>query len=281
MFYQCFCSSFRQFQKNMCFMNLSLKNKNAIIGGSSQGLGAAIAKSFAAAGANLLLLARNEDNLNNIINDLPNDGTQLFDYAVIDFADNSSLESILEDKLNVFGKFDIVVNNTGGPLPGSAHKSKIEDFAKGLQLHLFAYQTILSKVLDGMKANGFGRIINITSIGAKQPVDNLGVSNTVRGAISSWGKTLSRELAPYGITVNNILPGYIDTERLNLLFENIATNTHTPVESVRLNKVGDIPAGRLGKAEEIANAALFLASDFADYINGINLPVDGGLLKTL
>ena len=262
-------------------MKIDLKGKNALIGGSSQGIGAAIALRFAEAGANLLLLARSEDNLKKVISTLPNDGSQVFDYAVVDFNNLNSLSQIVSEKLIKFITFNIIVNNTGGPLPAPAHNGTIEDFSKGLTMHLFAYQTILKIVLGGMKESRYGRIINITSVGAKQPVDNLGVSNTVRGAVSAWSKTLSRELAPFGITVNNILPGYINTDRLSSLFQNISLTKQVSVDEVIKNKLEEIPAGRLGEAEEIANASAFLASDLASYISGINLPVDGGLLRTL
>lgn len=262
-------------------MELNLNGKNAIIGGSSQGIGAAIAQKFASAGANLLLLARSEDKLKGIISSLPNNGKQLFDYSAVDFQNTEALRNYINQKIDIFGKFHIVVNNTGGPSPGQANKSSDNDFEKALRMHLIAYNTILQLVLDGMKSECFGRIINITSIGAKQPVDNLGVSNTIRGAVSAWAKTLSRELASLGITVNNILPGFIDTDRLRSLFINIAENSGITSDEVYMSKINEIPAGRLGNAEEIANAALFLASDKAAYINGINLPVDGGLLRTL
>lgn len=262
-------------------MDINLKGKNVIIGGASQGIGRAIAERFAEEGANLLLLARSEEKLKEVIFELPNDGSQIYDFGVVDFNNLELLKKVIIDKLNKFNSFHIIINNTGGPAPAPAHQTDFEDYLKGFNMHLFAYQTILKLVLDGMKQSGFGRIINITSIGAKQPVDNLGVSNSVRGAVSSWSKTLSRELAPFGITVNNILPGYINTERLKSLFKNISETKAIPIGEVIQRKLEEIPAGRLGEAEEIAKAALFLASESASYINGINLPVDGGLLRTL
>jgi 3-oxoacyl-[acyl-carrier protein] reductase len=262
-------------------MLLNLNNKNALIGGSSQGIGRAIAEKYANAGANLLLLARSEEKLQNLISTLPNNGSQIYDYAVVDYENTIDLQKIVQAKLKKFVSFDIIINNTGGPAPGAAHTANIDAFLKGLKIHLIAYQSILQICLDKMKEKNFGRIINITSVGAKQPVDNLGVSNAVRGAVSSWAKILSKELAPFGITVNNILPGFIDTERLQSLFENISKSQNISFDDVRANKIKEIPAGRLGSAEEIANAALFLASEQAAYINGINLPVDGGLLRTL
>ncbi|OGU58124.1 MAG: hypothetical protein A2X64_05655 [Ignavibacteria bacterium GWF2_33_9] len=262
-------------------MKISLINKNAIIGGSSQGIGEAIAHKFAESGANLLLLARNEDNLKKVISGLPRSEGQFFDYAVVDFSNLENLQKVIQQKKSQYGKFHIVVNNTGGPKPAPAHKSETSDYTAALQMHLLAYHTILQEVVDDMKSEKFGRIINITSVGAKQPVDNLGVSNAVRGAVSAWSKTLSRELGPHGITVNNILPGYINTERLQSLFSNISERTGKKISEVVQDKIQEIPAGRLGNAEEIASAACFLASDFASYVNGINFPVDGGLLKSL
>jgi len=262
-------------------MKIDLVGKNAIIGGASQGIGFAIARQFAACGANLILISRSEEKLKNAIKQLPENGSQIFKYLVADFSNPHSFADDLQNLIAEFGSIHILVNNSGGPSSGSASNASLEDYLSAFNSHLLSFQMLVKLVLDGMKKQQFGRIINITSVGAKQPIDNLGVSNTIRGAVSSWAKILSRELAPFGITVNNILPGYIATERLTYLFQSIADKNQTTLDFEFHKLANEIPAGRIGKPEEIGYVAAFLASNYANYINGINFPVDGGYLRTL
>ncbi len=262
-------------------MKIDLSGKNAIVCGASQGIGWAIAKQFASCGANLLLIARSESKLLNNINELHKNENQRFDYLTADLSEPNKLNELLLPKLKEFGTFHILVNNSGGPKSGKISEASVEDIQLAINSHLIAYQLLTQIVLPGMKKENYGRIINITSIGAKQPIDNLGVSNTIRGAISSWAKILSREVAPFGITVNNLLPGYILTERLKSLFQSEAERNGTTFE-IEINKLTEnIPEKRIGSADEIGFAVAFLASNFANYITGINLPVDGGFLRTL
>jgi 3-oxoacyl-[acyl-carrier protein] reductase len=262
-------------------MNISLKNKTAIIGGGSQGIGKGIAKVFADAGANLILISRSEDNLKNTIAELPNNNDQYYDYVACDYANPNELKEKVSAKMSQIKSVDILVNNTGGPDPGFASSASLEVYQKAFNMHLLSYQVLLELVLPDMKKNQWGRIINITSIGAKQPLDNLGVSNTVRGAISSWAKIISRELATFNITVNNILPGYILSDRQYTLITAEAKRKGITYEDELQNRTKDIPMSVMGKPEDIGYAAAFLASDYARYITGINFPVDGGFLRTL
>lgn len=262
-------------------MKINLSNRNAIVMGASAGLGLAIAEQFAECGANLLLVARREDKLQKEVIQLREKYNQRFDYLAIDISNLEQLRSQLTMKLEQFGNFSIVVNNSGGPSAGFASNATIEDFEKAFRQQLFAFQIVLDVVKPSMIEQFYGRIINITSVGAKQPIPNLGVSNTLRGAVTSWAKTLSRELAPFGITVNNLLPGFILTERLISLIDTEANRKGISFDAEMQFRQSQVPVGRIGKPEEIAYAAAFLASEYAAYINGINLPVDGGFLSSV
>ena len=262
-------------------MKITLNNRNAIVLGASAGLGLAIAEQFAECGANLLLVARRQEKLQKIIASFKEKYSQHFDYLAIDISDLELLRTELTSKLSTYGNFSIVVNNSGGPSAGFASDARVEDYEKAFRQQLYAFQVVLDIVKPGMIEQLFGRIINITSIGAKQPINNLGVSNTLRGAITSWAKTLSRELAPFGITVNNILPGFILTDRLISLIDTEANRKGISFEAEMNSRQSQVPVGRIGKPEEIAYAAAFLASDYANYVNGINFPVDGGFLSSV
>jgi len=260
-------------------MKIDLSKRNALVLGSSDGLGLAVARQFADCGANLLLVARSKDKLERITEELKQKYNQHIDFLAIDIGQLSNLRDELQKKLTEFGNFTIVLNNSGGPPTGLASETTIEDFEQAFRQQLYAFQVVLHIVKPGMIELGFGRIINITSIGAKQPIPNLGVSNTLRGAVTSWAKTLSRELGPYGITVNNILPGFILTQRLISLINTEASRKGISFEHEMNMRQSQVPVGRIGKPEEIAYAAAFLASDYAGYVNGINFPVDGGFLS--
>ncbi len=262
-------------------MNIRLDGKTALVCGSSKGIGKAIADRFAEMGANLVLIARNEDRLLAINNEYRSKYSGNYYHYALDLGNLPLLESTISDHLKIIGNIDILVNNAGGPESGKLIDAEINDFLKPLQNHLFASQLLTKLLVPGMIENAFGRIINIISVSVKQPIDNLGVSNTLRGAMASWAKTLSRELAINNITVNSILPGYTDTERLDYLFNRLADNANTDYETILKQTTSKIPAGRLAKPEEVANLAGFLASNFAAYINGTAIAVDGAFLNTI
>ena len=263
-------------------MDISLKNKNALVCGSTQGIGKAVAQELALLGANVTLIARNEARLLEAKSQLDTSLGQEHTHIVADFSSPETLKNALDKYLN-YNKnhIHILVNNTGGPPAGTAIEADIEDFLTAFNLHLISNQILVQAVVNGMKNAKYGRIINIISTSVKQPLKNLGVSNTIRGAVASWAKTLSVELAPFGITVNNVLPGATHTGRLEAILENKATKTNISREQAEAEMLAEIPAGRFAQAEEIANAVAFLASESAAYINGINLPVDGGRLSCL
>ena len=260
-------------------MNLNLKNKNALICGSTAGIGKASAIELAALGANITLLARNEEKLKNTLSELPTNNGQNHNYLLSDFSEPNSLKETLSNNINK--NYHILLNNTGGPKGGPIFNANPSEFTAAFSQHLLCNQILVQAIVPGMKINNFGRIINIISTSVKQPIEGLGVSNTIRGAVANWSKTLASELGPFGITVNNILPGATATERLDQIMINIGKKIgKSPEEAMEVMK-SIIPARRFAKPEEIAYAVVFLASETAGYINGINLPVDGGRTKSL
>jgi 3-oxoacyl-[acyl-carrier protein] reductase len=172
--------------------------------------------------------------------------------------------------------FHVLINNTGGPKAGEAISADTAEYLRAFSNHLICNQILVQAVVDGMTKAGYGRIINIISTSVKQPLRGLGVSNTIRGAVASWAKTLATELGMFGITVNNVLPGATKTERLFSLFRTKAEASGRKLEEIEAEWLKEIPAGRFAEPEELANAVAFLASPLASYINGINVPVDGG-----
>jgi 3-oxoacyl-[acyl-carrier protein] reductase len=261
-------------------MNLDLKGKTAVVCGSTQGLGYASAVELAQLGCNVVLFARNEQSLKTVLQTLPNNGTQQHQYLVADFTDTAAVKQVIED----FAKKNtvhILVNNTGGPAGGPALTAKPEDFLQAFNNHLINNHNLVQALAPGMKAAGFGRIVNIISTSVKIPLAGLGVSNTIRGAVASWAKTLATELGPFGITVNNVLPGFTKTSRADYVIAKKATDTGKTAEQVLAELVAEIPAGRIGQPEEFGAAVAFLCAPAAAYINGINLPVDGGRLGCL
>lgn len=262
-------------------MEISLQNKNAIVCGSTQGIGLAIAKEFAASGATVVLVARNEQRLQEAVASLSTSSGQNHSYVLADFSNTEQLGAAVGQKAKELGEVHILVNNTGGPPAGPAHKAPIDEYMSAFTNHLIANQTLAMQVVDLMKAQNYGRIINIISTSVKQPLDNLGVSNTVRGAVGNWAKTLANELGPFGITVNNILPGATATERLTSIIDNKVAKTGKSKAEVANAMLGAIPAGRFCEPEEHAYAATFLASEKAGYINGTNVVIDGGRTKCL
>ncbi len=262
-------------------MKLHLKEKNAFVCGASQGIGKAIAERFAKMGANVIIAARNEENLKRVVNELNSKKELQHSYISIDFEDAIAVEESAQKILSEYETIHILVNNSGGPSPEKAIDADINEYQNAFKSHLIASQILAKAFVPSMKRIDYGRIINVISVGAKQPIENLGVSNAIRGAMASWGKTLSRELAPFGITVNNLLPGHTLTERLKSILENKAAEQNISSEKAAEQIKSAIPANRFAKPEELAYAAGFLASEKASFINGINLPVDGGFLKSL
>ncbi len=259
-----------------------MRNQTAIVCGASKGIGASAAIELSKHGASTILLARNQSALTKIINKLDTQYGQNHQYIIADFKNPNSLKEGITSFLDSFDKpIEILINNTGGPSPGPAISATPEDFINAFNQHLICNHVLVNSVLKTMKENNYGRIINIISTSVKQPIKGLGVSNTIRGAVASWAKTLSFELGEFGITVNNILPGYTDTERLHQIFKKKSKSTGVDVESVIMEAQAQIPLKRFANPSETAKAICFLASSDAGYINGINLPVDGGRLSAL
>jgi len=262
-------------------MNLQLLGKHALVCGASQGIGRATAIELAALGADVTLLARSTGTLERTLAELPNiSSAQKHGFIAADMNDHPTLRSQVE-ALTGNGAVNILVNNTGGPPAGTAHNATLDDFRIAFNQHLMAAQIILQAVLPGMQGSGYGRIVNVISTSVKEPIRNLGVSNTIRGAVASWSKTLASELGPTGITVNNVLPGYTRTQRLDQILADRARATGTTEAKVAEGMLANVPLRRFAEASEIANVIAFLASPAAGYVNGINIPVDGGRTLSL
>lgn len=263
-------------------MNLSLSNKNALVCGSSQGIGKAAAIEIAELGATITLLARNEERLKNVLSELPNDKGQQHNYLVADFSDAVQVRTIVADYMAKNKSiFHILINNTGGPKGGSIVKAAADEFLQAYNNHLICSHLLAQTVLAGMKTAGYGRIINITSTSVKAPIDNLGVSNTTRWAMTAWAKTWANEVSRYGITVNNVLPGFTATQRLYSLIEARAQQQNTTPEAFAETWKNSVAMKRFGEANEIGAVVAFLASPAASYISGTNITVDGGRTRTL
>ncbi len=262
-------------------MFISLEGRIALVCGASQGIGKAIAYQFAKSGARVILLARNEEKLKQIVFDLNEITNKEHYFICCDISNHSQLEHEVHKCLEIFESIDILVNNTGGPPPGNIINSELKDFELAFKQHILSAQLLVRLLIPSMKERGYGRIINIVSVGMREPIENLGVSNTIRGAMGSWAKTLSREVSPFGITVNNILPGYTDTERLRFLITRTAEQNQTSFNEEFIKIIQKVPSKRLGKPEEIGFLATFLASDYSGYINGASIPIDGGFLSSI
>lgn len=262
-------------------MDLNFKDKYALVCGSTQGIGKAVALELAKLGANIILLARNEDTLKSTLLELNTAYHQYHTYIACDFSDPEKLKSSIENYLQNNPAIHILVNNTGGPPAGPVGNANTADFLTAFNNHLICNHILAQAVLPGMKKEQYGRIINIISTSVKQPIAGLGVSNTIRAAVANWSKTLAGEVAQFGITVNNVLPGATNTIRLQAIFENKATKTGKSIDEIKQEMMDEIPAKRFAEASEIANAVCFLASPAAAYINGINVPVDGGRTSSL
>ena len=258
-----------------------MNKKHALVCGSSKGIGASTAIELSKLGATITLLARDEESLANVLNRLDTSKNQNHNFIIADFDDPLKLKDKIDQYVINNPTIHILINNSGGPTPGPIVDANVEDFVSAFNRHLICNHILVQAVVPKMKEARFGRIINITSTSVKQPIKGLGISNTIRGAVANWAKTLSFELGEFGITVNNILPGYTDTQRLKEIFLNKSKKSNYDIESIVSDAHSQIPLGRFADPKETAKAICFLASEDASYINGINLPVDGGRLSTL
>ncbi|MEZ4741589.1 MAG: SDR family oxidoreductase [Bdellovibrionota bacterium] len=247
--------------------------------GASQGIGKAIAIEIARLGGRVVVLARSEDKLSKTLSELEKSNDHFA--LACDLMDLEQLDNKLNQILERTGPIEVLVCNSGGPKGGPLIEAEDAEFLAGFTNHILASERLVRHLLPGMKERSYGRIINIISTSVKAPIPNLGVSNVIRGAVANWAKTLSMELAPFAITVNNVLPGYTQTPRLDALVAAAAKRRDLPVEKIIKEWEAKVPLGRFAQPEEVAAAAAFLASPAAGYINGINLPVDGGRTGSL
>ena len=259
-------------------MTHPLANRHAVICGSSQGIGRACAEELARLGATCTLLARNEASLKKVVAELASGAGQRHDFRVADFADWKALGAIAERIVTERGPVHLLINNTGGPPAGPASEAEPEAYLDAAQKHIACNQVLTRAFVPGMKDAGFGRIVNIISTSVITPIKGLGVSNTIRGAVANWGRTIAAELGPFGITVNNVLPGFTHTGRLDTLIAGKAERGGIGEDEVQRQMLSTVPVGRFGKPEELGATVGFLCSPIAGYINGVNLPVDGGRL---
>jgi 3-oxoacyl-[acyl-carrier protein] reductase len=261
-------------------MDINLKGKNALVCGSSKGIGKAAAIELAKLGANVTLVARTAEKLAAVKQELPRVAGQSHDFLAADFGNPADLQRKVSGLVSV-KNIHILVNNTGGPGAGKVLDANIDEFKQGFQKHLICNHLLTKLVLKGMRMDDYGRIINIISTSVKEPLPDLGVSNTIRNAVANWAKTLASELAATGITVNNVLPGFTMTERLQELITHMADSKNLGKEEVMKMMQSEVPMGRFGTPAEIGSAVAFLASPAASYITGSNLVVDGGRTKSL
>lgn len=262
-------------------MNTNLKNKTAIVCGSTQGIGKAIAIELASLGANVTLLARDRNAMKLVLQELDISMGQQHEFLSADFRFPDQVHEVIKDYSQKSSGIHILINNSGGPAPGQAIDADPMDFLDAFSQHLICNQHLVQAVVPLMKTERYGRIINVISISVRTPIPNLGVSNTTRGAVASWAKTLSAELGPFGITVNNILPGLTDTKRLESLIKSIADGRGIPIEQQVSEMKSNIPARRFADPSETAALAGFLASPSAAFINGESIRVDGGATPSI
>ncbi len=262
-------------------MNITLKGKRALIGGSSRGIGLAIAQQLAASGASVTLMARNESKLKKLVADLPVEAhEQEHRYLVADFTNFEAFKDIITSYFEGTS-VDILINNTQGPKAGTSLEKEINDYQEAFDVLFKSVVFTTQLALDHMKKQHWGRIINVASVSVKEPLSYLVLSNTIRAAVVTWGKSLATEVAPYQITVNNILTGYFDTERLSELNKKKAEQLGIPVSEVKNHMITQVPMKRIGDPMEYGYLVTFIASDRASYITGTNIPIDGGLLKSM
>ncbi len=262
-------------------IDLSLEGRTALVCGSTSGIGKACAEVMAEQGARVVLLARDAQKLADTAEALKRRSDHSHEFLVADFQDPTHVEKVVSESLPRLGPFHVLVNNTGGPPGGPIVAASPSAFERALTSHLICNHILTQLLLPGMKTEAYGRIINIVSTSVRQPIPLLGVSNTTRAAVAAWSKTLAKEVAAFGITVNCVLPGATRTGRLASLMEARAEATGTSVAEEESKWLSQIPAGRFGEPEELGYAVAFLASRLAGYITGISLPVDGGRIDCL
>jgi 3-oxoacyl-[acyl-carrier protein] reductase len=262
-------------------MDLDLSGKHALVCGGSAGIGRAAAIALAELGCDVTVLSRSREALDALARTLPKPRTsQSHAWIDADVAEHDVLRAKVEASANA-RPFQILVNNTGGPPGGPAQDATPAQFLDAFQKHLLANHVLVQAVLPGMQRSGYGRIVNVISTSVKEPIRNLGVSNTIRGAVASWAKTLAMELGTHGITVNNVLPGYTRTQRLDQIIADRAEQTRKDPEQIAQAMRATVPLGRFAEAREVGDVIAFLASPAAGYISGINVPVDGGRMQSL
>lgn len=261
-------------------MNLDLTGRHALVCGASEGIGRATAMELATLGADVTVLARREEALREVAAALPCKYGQRHEVLVADMADTDALRDKVQ-ALAADRPVQILVNNTGGPPGGRAIDADLAAFLDAYTRHLLANQTLAQALVPGMREAGYGRIVNIISTSVYEPIPNLGVSNTTRGAVASWAKTLSRELAADGITVNNVLPGFTETGRIEAIVKDRSGKEGKSEDQVRAAMRATVPAGRFAQPEETASLIAFLCSPAAGYINGQSIAVDGGRMQSI
>lgn len=258
-------------------MTIDLTNKNALVGAATQGIGLGIASELAKCGASVTLMARNEKKLIDSVASLAIvNENQKHQYLVADFSNFESFKKIINTYFKE-NKIDILVNNTNGPEPGLAVDKRVDDYQKAFDLLFKTVCETTSLALPQMINQEKGRIINVSSLSVKEPIDNLVLSNSIRSAVAAWSKSLSNEVAQHNVTINNVLTGYFDTERIQKLMEVESEKGDKSIEEIKKRREDKIPMKRLGKPEEYGHLVAFLASDFAAYITGTSIPLDGGL----
>ena len=262
-------------------MDLGLGGRVALVAASSRGLGRAVAEEFAAEGAHVVMCARGQEALAAAAASVRERGGGEVEKIVADLSEEEGLARVVAGALDRFGRVDVLVNNAGGPPAGPFEAHSLEAWRAALRLNLESALELTRAVLPGMKERGWGRIVNITSVAVKEPVDGLILSNSVRAAVTGFARTLANEVAPFGVTVNNALPGYTRTDRLHELADAISSRTGVSREEVEANWEAAIPMGRLGEPREFAALVVFLASDRASYITGRSITVDGGRTRGL
>ena len=261
-------------------MNISLKNKKALVGGSSGGIGKGIAQQLAESGASVTLMSRSEDKLQNIVSTLPTDQGQQHQYLVVDFSDFKNFKTVISGYFED-NTVDVLVNNTQGPSAGNALEKQTEDYQEAFDLLFKTVVYTTELALKQMEKNNWGRIINVASVSVKEPLSYLALSNTIRAAVVTWAKSLASDVGAYQITVNSILTGYFDTERIEQLNAKKAEQLGISKSDVRSDMESKVPVKRIGNTQEYGYLVAFLASDKAAYITGTQIPIDGGLLKSL
>lgn len=262
-------------------MQLDLTHRHALVCGASRGIGRASALELAALGADVTVLARSHDALQALAQALPRvHGGQRHDSLVVDMLDTDILTERVGD-LAARHPVQILIGNSGGPPGGPVHSAEPEAFEAAFRQHLIASQVMQQALLPGMRSAGYGRIVHIISTSVKEPIPGLGVSNTVRAAMAGWTKTLAGELAVDGITVNNVLPGYTRTGRLDSLVRARADSSGKPREQIEAGMQAQVPMARFAEPEEVAAMVAFLCTPAAGYVNGTSIPVDGGRTRAL